>query len=276
MTEYEAATTVEDGSDSSSVSSGSSGSNNNKPGGIDEDDVQKLSLAADYSAAKLLVSLAQAVWASVTLYQARGNQVQLYGYAAFGLTVAPYAFMSVVNSVATLLTPSYQAVYLLRTPIMDEAEQRGGFFEGELRAELRNKGVREAANWEVFGGVNIKTKSIIAHLGLACGLLPLAIVGALSRFRPERSSALERGFTMAWLVCGIFPGYLLPFMYIRFSRRVLCGWTRTIAREQLRSGFYFLLSARHRQLVDLLWWGGCSGSLGYVRSSAAKVPCLKF
>ena len=45
----------------------------------------------------------QAVWAIITLYRARADQIQEFGCAAFGLTVAPYAFMSVMNIIGSLL-----------------------------------------------------------------------------------------------------------------------------------------------------------------------------
>jgi len=52
---------------------------------------EPLALASMYSFLKLLISLIQATWAIITLYRARGNQIDEYRYAAFGLTVAPYA-----------------------------------------------------------------------------------------------------------------------------------------------------------------------------------------
>jgi hypothetical protein len=54
----------------------------------------------------------------------------VYGYAAFGLTVAPYLVMSLVNLISTVLTPDYSVVYLVRTDIMEEAERHEGHFNG--------------------------------------------------------------------------------------------------------------------------------------------------
>jgi hypothetical protein len=88
----------------------------------------------------------------ITLYRARGDQVgehglydineltplqlERYGYAAFGLTVIPYVTMSLVNLIAHLATPHYSAMYLVHSPEMDEAIERGGIFEGAVgRAE---------------------------------------------------------------------------------------------------------------------------------------------
>jgi hypothetical protein len=63
--------------------------------GVDEKFIHPaFHIGASYSLPKILIGLFQAVWAVVTLYKVRGDQLDLYGYAAFGLTVAPYAFMS--------------------------------------------------------------------------------------------------------------------------------------------------------------------------------------
>ncbi|KIW94732.1 uncharacterized protein Z519_04709 [Cladophialophora bantiana CBS 173.52] len=86
-------------------------------------------IAASYSTPKALVAIAQAVYASVTLYRSRGDQITRYGYAAFGLTVVPYIAMSLLNLLSTLVTPEYAALYMIGSGIMDEAKTRGGVFE---------------------------------------------------------------------------------------------------------------------------------------------------
>ncbi|KAF2802233.1 uncharacterized protein BDZ99DRAFT_454978 [Mytilinidion resinicola] len=87
-----------------------------------------------------LIAVGQAIFAIVTLWQSRGDQVQRYGYAAFGLTVAPYATMSFVNLLGTLMRPDFDAVYLVGSPTMLEARSRlkgsaEGYFPGTV-AEL--------------------------------------------------------------------------------------------------------------------------------------------
>ena len=59
-------------------------------------------------------------------------QVDRYGYAAFGLTVVPYIVMSLVNLAVHLVTPNYSTMYLVHSPEMDEAIDRGGVFEGQV------------------------------------------------------------------------------------------------------------------------------------------------
>jgi len=81
---------------------------------------------------KVLVALFQVIYSSWTLYEARGNQIELYGPFSFSLTVAPYAVMSAINLMGGLLVPVYPTVFLVRSEVMDEVERRcgGGCFGG--------------------------------------------------------------------------------------------------------------------------------------------------
>ncbi|KAJ5832208.1 hypothetical protein N7474_000519 [Penicillium riverlandense] len=87
-------------------------------------------LSSIYSLSTAVVAIVQIIYASATLYRSRGDQVAKYGYAAFGFTVLPYLIMSFVNLVGNLVTPRYSTLYLVRTEMMDEAVERGGYFEG--------------------------------------------------------------------------------------------------------------------------------------------------
>lgn len=81
--------------------------------------------------AKGLIAIFQTFYASFTLYHARGDQVQHYGYAAFGLTVVPYIVMSIINLASTVLTPDYSVMYLVASEAMEEAKRReDAKFEG--------------------------------------------------------------------------------------------------------------------------------------------------
>ncbi|KAF6231077.1 hypothetical protein HO173_010777 [Letharia columbiana] len=83
-------------------------------------------LSSSYSLPKVLTAVFQTVYASATLYQVRGDQIQRYGYAAFGLNVAPYLVMSLVNLASTMLTPDYSTMYLVNSGTMEEAQRRKG------------------------------------------------------------------------------------------------------------------------------------------------------
>jgi len=80
---------------------------------------------------KVLVALFQVIYSSWTLYEVRGNQIELFGFFSFSLTVAPYAVMSVINLMGSLLVPVYPTVFLVRSEVMNEAESRvNGEFGG--------------------------------------------------------------------------------------------------------------------------------------------------
>lgn len=165
---------------------------------------QNVTIPHSYSAIQAFIGIGQALWAIITIYQARGDQIQVYGYAAFGLTVVPYAFMSVVNAVANLLTPQYAAIFVIRTPAMTEAEQRGkAFFKAAFEVDLLDVPASAVpSKW---------TPVIQKYLPLLLGLIPLAIVGGLSKFQAGNSTPLQRGFIMTWLVVGIVYGSVLHF-----------------------------------------------------------------
>lgn len=64
-------------------------------------------ISSNYNLFKILVSGAQLIFTTITLYRSRGDQINRYGFAAFGLTVAPYAVMSFVNLLGSIMVPSY-------------------------------------------------------------------------------------------------------------------------------------------------------------------------
>lgn len=85
-----------------------------------------IEVSSSYSLAQGLVAVFQTLYASATLYRARGDQIRRYGYAAFGLTVAPYLVVSIVNLISTILTPNYPTTFMVEAEIMGEAARRDG------------------------------------------------------------------------------------------------------------------------------------------------------
>ena len=107
----------------------------------DPDIPPEIELSSNYNLPKGVIALFHTLYASATLYRTRGDQIQRYGYAASGLTVAPYLVMSIVNLLGTILTPDYPCIYLVRSEIMDEASRRkGAKFEGMV-ATLKSEPV---------------------------------------------------------------------------------------------------------------------------------------
>jgi hypothetical protein len=67
------------------------------------------------------VAIAQTFFGTTTLYRTKGDQIDRYGYAAFGLTVTPYAYISPINLFANLLCPEFPARYLVESRARREA-----------------------------------------------------------------------------------------------------------------------------------------------------------
>ncbi|KAJ7429482.1 hypothetical protein B0H11DRAFT_1767456, partial [Mycena galericulata] len=73
---------------------------------------------------KGLVALGQAAYGSYTLVMSLGgDQISQYGYAAFGLTVIPYAAMSIVNLIGVLVHPGFDELYLVQSDTLLEARR---------------------------------------------------------------------------------------------------------------------------------------------------------
>jgi hypothetical protein len=71
------------------------------------DSAKDITISSNYNLVKILVSGGQSLFSSITLYRSRGDQIDRYGFAAFGLTVAPYALMAIVNLLGSMMVPSY-------------------------------------------------------------------------------------------------------------------------------------------------------------------------
>ena len=83
-------------------------------------------LSSSSNLARGTVALLQLLYTSFTIYRTNGDQVNRYGFAAPGLTVLPYAVMSGLNLLASLVAPHYPKLYLVRSEVMEEAERRTG------------------------------------------------------------------------------------------------------------------------------------------------------
>lgn len=89
-------------------------------------------ISASFSTIKSAVAVLQTLYASFTLYRTRGDQLNQFGYAAFGLTVAPFLVMSIINLIGNMVTPEYATIYMVRSDIMAEAIGRGAVIDGEV------------------------------------------------------------------------------------------------------------------------------------------------
>ncbi|KAK0724051.1 hypothetical protein B0H67DRAFT_99024 [Lasiosphaeris hirsuta] len=80
-----------------------------------------VSIGSTYNIPKALFGVFQSIAAGITLYRARGDQLDRFGYAAFGLSVAPYITMSAANLLGSVVCPEYPSMYLVHTTDMDLA-----------------------------------------------------------------------------------------------------------------------------------------------------------
>jgi hypothetical protein len=90
------------------------------------------SISSNYDISKSLIAIAQTIFGAITLYEAGNSQLDRYGYAAYGLTVVPFLIMSLVNLASQIATADYPAMYMIQSPVMDEARRRGGVFDGAV------------------------------------------------------------------------------------------------------------------------------------------------
>lgn len=192
--------------------------------------------------AKTVVSIIQLLFACSTLYKTKGDQIELFGYAAFGLTVIMYAWMSLLNLVGTLICPQYPSCFLVESQTFRDLRAR---FESEDKTFIFNSAVgaidkdtetllksvkphpKDASlreSYHLFGNPNIKmgvppaltghqliTQIVVYHLMpfFVAPLVPIAVIASLSHFAPNSSTWYQRFWTMVWLVESSIGGLLL-------------------------------------------------------------------
>lgn len=119
----------------------------------------EIQISFSYNVIQAVISVVQVFFASFTLYRSRGDQLKQYGYAAFGLTVIPYIIMSIFNLFGNVLNPDYPTLYLVRSPEMREAENRGGHFDGVIGTVVEEEGDGEQTYLctKTDGGFTLRT-----------------------------------------------------------------------------------------------------------------------
>lgn len=163
-------------------------------------------LSTPRSVPKLFLSLLQAVWATRTLYRSQGDPIEIYGYAAFGLTVAQYAYMAIINIIGNLLQPKYTSMFIIRTEEMKKAEDAGCKFPDALEVKLNDSDLSEDKSPSTLQNILIS---------LSFGLVPFVVVASLSRLKPQHSTPAQQLFTMLWLGLSIGLGPLLSEILVR-------------------------------------------------------------
>ena len=167
-------------------------------------------ISSNFNAVSILIALGQLAFAVATLYRSRGDQIERYGYAAFGLTVIQYALMSVINLMGNLICPQYPAVYLVESQEMREARKStDAIFEGCV-GEIIEDETQKLEDRRRTGGIITSELNMSKLLMLFMAWIPTSIsvgvIAAMSHFRKGSSTPVQRGWTMAWLAVGSYIG----------------------------------------------------------------------
>jgi hypothetical protein len=175
------------------------------------------SIACNYNFVKISVAIGQTLYAVATIYRTRGDAIDTFRYAAFGLTVVPYAWMSLINLASNLIRPEYPSMYLVESNALDE-----------LRAELAEDPRRTLFDGTV-GGITQRTEELALHKWLALqgppteisrynflatliSSMPIAVIGGMTRFHANSSTLAQRVWMMTWLVFGIYFGSIIGYV----------------------------------------------------------------
>lgn len=143
-------------------------------------------ISSSYNMIGGLIALAQAIYTSVTLYQTRGDQINQYGYAAFGLTVAPFVLMSIINLIGNIFSPTYNAIYMIKTSVMTEARRHGCRFDGVVGKLKEGRGALLESD---IGEVNWVESAVFERTGendqLTVDIFPSSAVNVESFSSPK-------------------------------------------------------------------------------------------
>lgn len=252
-------------------------------------------ISCNYNFTKSAISIIQLLFGISTLYRAKADQLDRFGYAAYGLTVAPYVWMSIINLLGNVLCPQYDCLYIAESEglrhfnawkaLASPEDQERYKVEGVigrldesadedlqeyhrqrlcLRTFLRLDENPDLTGWEdwnqlekykllllfksmlpwVFNDIpealtrftlipELEMSYLKSQIGglirsiilsFLAAVVPLVIVGTVSSFRPGQSTQEERGWMMAWLICGLF-GQLwnAPAVFIEGRPSIIIG-----------------------------------------------------
>ena len=171
--------------------------------------------------ASAIVAIAQVIFSSITIYRTRGDQIEKYGYAAYGLSVYPYALMSLANLIQWAVCGRYPFLYVLRTATLVEAEKKGGVFEGavgnlEIYREESDAAFSEPPSWvspfPAFRppGDYRNYKRIVPIIGSLIFVIAVishpVFVLLVSGFNPGQSTRAQRVWMLGWLIVNELSG----------------------------------------------------------------------
>ena len=235
-----------------------------------------IEISSLYSLTQGLVAVCQTLYASATLYKARGDQIKMYGYAAFGLTVAPYLVMSILNLLGTILTPNYPTTFMVDSEIMREAARRDGAqFNGvvgmlEIDQSL-TKGPDMAFQIDEQGQCSVRqhhsTSSSTAHGNSATRVEEAVEVSrqpGLIEIDPKDDDRVVKRIVLVPAIYPYFSPYYMTHRIRIFPLRILVGLT-SLAINGVLTRFQAGNSTRAQRVWTMAWlafgiWIGSSSS----------------
>ena len=196
-------------------------------------------LCRSIEVANAVVAIGQVIFSSITIYRARGEQIEKYGYAAYGLSVYPYALMSVANLIKLAVCGRYPYAYVLRTATLIEAEGNGGVFEGAVgKLGVKNgeddNDLQDGDPMAVFSDppswLNYVSFPSLRPLGDYRGYRQVVpIIGSLiliivaisqpvfvllvSGFHPGQSTRSQRFWMLGWLIANVVSVVVGPIIF---------------------------------------------------------------
>ncbi|KAF8242771.1 hypothetical protein K440DRAFT_670643 [Wilcoxina mikolae CBS 423.85] len=111
------------------------------------DSRDSMQIASQYNVVQGLAAVAQICFASKALYDARGRQIERFGYAAFGMTVLPYIWMSFLNLVGAIFEPHYSYSYIVY--------YRGSMDPDHIERSEDQKALDERFEAKIVGAVGV-------------------------------------------------------------------------------------------------------------------------
>ncbi|KAB2104220.1 hypothetical protein AG0111_0g7805 [Alternaria gaisen] len=175
-------------------------------------------VACSYNGAKAIVSIVQTVFGIYTLDRTKGNQIEQFGYAAFGLTVTPYALMSIVNLLGNLMRPDYPSMYIVGSKSSDALQND---YDCTIATVGRIKGGILESEPQKDKEVKLYARRILMIVFYAIFTINLLVVGLMTKFTKGRSTLAQRVWIMIWLVFGMFVGFTLHDMRDKRSDTIL-------------------------------------------------------
>lgn len=157
-------------------------------------------IACSYNGAKAIVSIVQIVFGIFTLYRTKGNQIERFGYAAYGLTVTPYALMSVVNLAGNLLRPDYPARYIVKSKVLEDLQR----VQARKIVSATIGQIDETSLDLKRHDERMNTLDILKILGYVPVIgIHLLVMGIMTKFANGDSTHAQRVWIICWLVFGV-------------------------------------------------------------------------